>query len=985
MKLSSDDFPEFFEALWSHPPFPWQTRLAKMICEGKWPEFIELPTASGKTACLDVAIFALAVQAERPLEERSIGRRVFFVVNRRVIVDQARHRASSIARALAVARRGSILDRVASALREISGDDTAPPLDFATMRGGIVRDNRWARSITQPTIITSTVDQVGSRLLFRGYGVSEFARPMHAALVAHDSTIILDEAHISQPFVQTLQAVRQFQDADWAITPLKAPFRLVQMTATPPSAAHNVFRLASDDRLDARLQKRHQCSKPVELAVATKAKGAKSLEELAQAVAEKAFALQDGTRRNIAIIVNRVATARLAFERLSDLLKSDLAPKCDVYLAIGRMRPLDRDDMTIAIQERIGGGEHDNPAQVKPMFVVATQCLEVGADFDFDAMVSECAPIDALRQRFGRLNRTGREITAKGCIIIRADQVNSDEDPIYDSALSATWRWLQSTEASGVVDFGVTHLDQHLNGAEIASLLSRPATAPVMFPAYVDAWAQTSPSPSADPDVSIFLHGPQRGDPDVNVCWRGDLTSQNKPNWAEIVSLCPPSSPECMAVPLWIVRNWLTDAPDAESYDGDLLEATLSDTETIHAGISRDCLLWRGADHSLIIEDVNQLRPGDTIVLPGESSTPELFGHCPLNSPLDRAEEAYRKTRGRLLMRLTPATIDHWSSQCNVPTDLKKWTIDSENALRLPEIRTLLQETANAIFEDCPRDAELLRELSARSNGLEYQRVPRYGVVLTTKNRVDRSTWFLPAMDDGEDETSRVSGKSRVQLSAHLQHVRFEVENALRLLPLARWGESLRIAADLHDWGKADDRFQALLVNGDRADAYEQPCLWAKSALLPLSKDERRAARMRAEMPDGFRHEMLSVQLVEALPQLLSDDKVQRDLVLHLIAAHHGRGRPFAPVVIDMEPPDISATQLHERLVLSAQARKDHPAHRIDSGVAERFWSLSRHFGWWGLAYLEAVLRLSDQSASAKESFAHNGSKVYEIIQELVT
>jgi CRISPR-associated endonuclease/helicase Cas3 len=179
-ELTIDDFSDYFQALHDHPPYPWQRRLAEQAVTGVWPGAIDLPTGSGKTACIDIAIFALACQASLPVEQRTAPRRIFFCVNRRVIVDEAHTRAHRIAEDIWESEKnemngGPVLRKVASALRTVAGTsttDNVPPLDVIELRGGIYRDNRWARSITQPTVVCTTLDQLGSRLLFRGYGVS---------------------------------------------------------------------------------------------------------------------------------------------------------------------------------------------------------------------------------------------------------------------------------------------------------------------------------------------------------------------------------------------------------------------------------------------------------------------------------------------------------------------------------------------------------------------------------------------------------------------------------------------------------------------------------------------------------------------------------------------------------------------------------------------------------------------------------------------
>ena len=83
--------------------------------------------------------------------------------------------------------------------------------------------------------------------------------------------------------------------------------------------------------------------------------------------------------------------------------------------------------------------------------LVATQAIEVGADFSFDALITECAPIDSLRQRFGRLDRRGRGVGRTGAPaqawIIGPKSVVASQgpDPIYGNSAKLT---LEGTRTS---------------------------------------------------------------------------------------------------------------------------------------------------------------------------------------------------------------------------------------------------------------------------------------------------------------------------------------------------------------------------------------------------------------------------------------------------------------------------------------------------------------------------------------------------------
>ena len=185
-----------FRAVAGHAPYPWQRRLYGEFVGGLVPRGVELPTGLGKTACVLVALLARLVNTELP-------RRIVYVVDRRAIVDQA---ATAI---------GGWIDRIgelpelAHAFEACAAFPGSRPVGLGVLRGGLADAGEWRVDPARPAVIVATVDMVGSRLLFAGYGTGRSRRALDAGLIGHDALIVLDEAHLAPAMGELLRAVAE--------------------------------------------------------------------------------------------------------------------------------------------------------------------------------------------------------------------------------------------------------------------------------------------------------------------------------------------------------------------------------------------------------------------------------------------------------------------------------------------------------------------------------------------------------------------------------------------------------------------------------------------------------------------------------------------------------------------------------------------------------------------------------------------------------
>lgn len=941
-ELGPAQFAPFMKEVTGHPPFPWQQRLLETVLASGWPGLLDLPTGVGKTSTILVALYALALAPER------MHRRIALVVDRRIIVDQVDAFARRLRHAL-LHDPDPVCAEVAAHLRALTAAPEADPVRVVHLRGGIPRDDGWIGRPDQPTILASTVDQVGSRLLFRGYGVSEGMRPVHAGVLSHDTLYLLDEVHLATAFEETLDRLERTY-AGWAEREAGRRMQVVRMSATPRTTAQTTVRafgLDDHDRAHPVLARRLGVSRVATLET-VKTKRASSREDealnlarVAEAASARARQALEVGARTVGVVVNRVDTARRTAARLR------AHEELEVLLVTGRMRPFDKTAIQAALERVAAAGRTRDP-QARPAVVVATSCIEAGADLDFDALVTEAASLDALRQRFGRLDRLGDHGQAVAWILGRSDQLSPSAapDPIYDTALRSTWAHLAETAQERRVDFGLEAFPVP-EPKRLRELLPPVKEAPVLMPAYLDLWSETRPAPHPDPDPTLWLHGKgSEPDRDVSVVFRADLPAPHEHALEaarEAAEFLPPVADEAVSVRLEELQRWLprTDtAPGAWA-------------------------AWRWTSEGLEGVAAADVRPADTILVPAstggiDAGTWDPAGTTPVD---DVAEQATWQTRGVAKLRLDPRTLPPWL-QPDVPRPPKDDEAEDLDEAQQACLRWLDALPQRAEAGDGERWRPLLHALAD----------PKRRRILAVAPSPDGPIWRVAALARGqaaeattEDSVSTFSGVE-VSLDGHLRDVEAWSEAFARAAGLApALAEDLALAGLLHDLGKADARFQAMLRGGDLITAAGAEPL-AKSRQLG-SLAARRRAQQRSGWPPGLRHELVSLALLDASPEL-QDRAHDLELVRHLVASHHGWCRPWAPSVVDPQPQRVRVEVTGIRAEVSTAAVDD--AFVVE--CASRFRRLCRRYGWHGLAYLEALLRLGDHRASAKPG-AHPGGR----------
>jgi len=889
------DFDSAFKTLTGCPVcFPWQRALYDRLVTGDIPAACDIPTGLGKTSV--IALWLLALMT-RP---NGLPRRLAYVVNRRTVVDQT---------TAEVQRLRQSLPRL-----EQPGFDT---LAISTLRGQFADNGEWILDPSKPAVVCGTVDMIGSRLLFGGYRIGFKSRPLHAGFLGQDTLLVHDEAHLEPAFQCLIEAIQQEQQEVEHTDDLPWPkLRVMALSATTRNIQNHVPKNMTLTLTEAEMNPPEDLTEAPSVAVHEvwkRLKARKSLrfhpdedDEPAREVVEIARQYQS-TENAIVVFLRHVEDVI----RVAEALRKETP---HVATLTGTMRGYERDELvrSNAVFARFLSslGEHVAEPAAGAAYLVCTSAGEVGVDLSADHMVCDLTTLDSMIQRLGRVNRRGTLEESRVDIVHPAKFDTKDKKSVdIDQRREKTLAILKSLPDRNACPLHLLHIDPAARTGAFAPEPVIPPVSDILF----DKWAMTSirGEMPGRPPVSPYLHGITEWEPpQTSVAWREEVEVVT---WVLIEREGEELPQELLACFPLKPHELLTDRSDRISIA--LQDMANQSDKTFPVWIVTE-------ENGVVVTSLQDLLDGDrktvesridgaTILLPpyigglGDDGT--LNGHA----------------RHRGDHRHGYDIVDKW--------------LDEHQRVRRCRIWD---------DEESPKDMALVRTIDTNPGADEfipYEDTPEDFASGATGHSGNKRRFWHWYIRPREAEEVTPASVEPVGLSQHTNAVITRVARMAAELHLPpELQEAIRLAAEFHDLGKRRELWQRTIGNPTPSEWYAKP------------GKPRGAPRWRPLPITAYRHEFGS--LLDALdPQQEHLERLQalspdmQDVVLHLVAAHHGYARPHfaAEGICDPDYPQRVADDLNVE-------------------VMRRYARLQRRFGRWGLAYLESLLRAADWAVSAE-------------------
>lgn len=920
--MTSDEFRDAFKKLTGDHPFPWHEALyLRFIDESTAiPATVSIPTGLGKTRVIAVWLLALL---HRPHE---IPRRLVYVVNRRTVVDQTTEE----------------VQRLRVNLPALGGSLTN--LAISTLRGQFADNQEWSADPSKPAVVCGTVDMIGSRLLFSGYRIGFKSRPLHAGFLGQDALLVHDEAHLEPAFQQLITEIEKEQEQEAKRTgELPWPrLRVMALSATAGSSTEQVltkeakhFELTDEEKQPPKVIPDPPDDPDEESPVykvwrRLKAKKALQLhpcdneKKIAEHIADLAVHHQ-AEESAVVIFVRKVDEVT----NVVAALKKKRVPDNHIETLTGTMRGFERDRMADPrradascvfarfVPPPKADASENEQWKVEPtqgtVYLVCTSAGEVGVNLSADHLICDLSTFDSMAQRLGRVNRFGNRDDTRVDVFYPAA---FDEKHRLTPARQKTLELLQQLDG----DASPGALSDLTADDRLAAFAPEPRILPatdILF----DAWAMTTirDEMPGRPPVAPYLHGVAEWEPSrTSVAWRDEVERITE----ELIER------NGLGFPHELLNDYPLKPHELVSDTSERVLACLQKLAVKHP----ETAVWLvDKQEGVTVRTLQEIAdPAATKKSDKESLLSMIADAVVLLSPSVGGLSAAGMLDGN--SSFAEDIADEWPDEDGNARRSRALS-DAPKPMEVPDGMALVRTVDLSPLADEFAPATNTAQTDAESDlSSDVENSPR-----------GRFWHWYTRPRDAEDATH---ASARPITWEH--HTRDVVKRTMEMSQVLKLPDDLKkaviLAAELHDLGKKRELWQRSIGNPTPTEWYAKPG-------NPING---RAWRPRRLSP--YRHEFGS--LVDAVDKrqtyarnLAGLNEQMQDVVLHLVAAHHGYARPHFPPAATVDP--------------------SHPQSVSDELAAEvmrRHARLQRRYGRWGLAYLESLLRAADWTASASPS-----------------